>query len=238
MRSPYGRLFYRPWLRQQEREAGVAPGTFSRVISEAGNRLWFSGRWAESFDWAAICRREIGLALPDPGRPHLQEVAPLVVDGAIELMADLLHQGHRLALITNGLWRFQAPYVAALGWEALFTAVVTPDRRGTAKPDPRMFWAVPGLSWFVGDRPCHDVLGAYRAGVRTVLLGDGPLEEHRPDPLGVVVPPDMTVPSLRHLTAEGGHGAWNGVEQEFRADTGAFRGHSSHRLPSTVHRNP
>lgn len=199
VRSPYGRLFYRPWLRAQEQAAGVEAGTFARVISEAGNRLWFQGHWAESFDWAAICHRELGLVLPDPVPPDPAAVRPLVVDGAVELMASLLHQGYRLALITNGLWRFQAPYLAALGWDQVFSMILTPDRTGTAKPDPRMFWPVPALTWFVGDRPFHDVLGAYRAGVRSVLLGDGPLEEHRPDPLGRVTPPDRTVKSLREL---------------------------------------
>lgn len=194
--NPYGRLFYRPWVAAREAEAGVEPGTYLRKIAEIGRAYWRRGQWCRAFDWPAIARDELGIVIPDPPPPDPDDVAALLRPGALDVLGFLLDRGVDLALVTNGMTSFQRPYLEALGWDRVFRQVVTPDRVGTAKPDPRMFWAVKDLVLFVGDRPWHDTLGAKRAGVPAVMVGPGPLREERHDPWGRAVAPDFRVDDL------------------------------------------
>jgi FMN phosphatase YigB (HAD superfamily) len=197
--APYGTLWFRPWVAREEQEAGVEPGTFLRRLREAGNARWRRGRWVDAYDWPALTTEVVGHPIPDPPVPPAARVWPLVRPGALRLMAWLWDRRVELVLVTNGFWTAQRPFLAALGWHDRFVRWAAPDVTGAAKPDPRIFDAVGPLDAFVGDRPWHDVLGARRAGIPAVLVGSGPRQEDRWDPLGRVPEPDRRVPHLDAL---------------------------------------
>jgi putative hydrolase of the HAD superfamily len=97
-----------------------------------------------------------------------------------ELVATLraLHvQGIRLGIVTNGETPFQAPKIQQLSIHRYLSTVVISDAVQVHKPDPRIF--VHALSelgcqasetWFVGDQPVNDVLGAAAVGLRAIWL--------------------------------------------------------------------
>jgi FMN phosphatase YigB (HAD superfamily) len=196
--SPYGRLWFRPWVAQREAQEGLTPGTLLARLRAEGTRRWRQGRWAAAYDWADITAAVIGTPIPDPPVPPPEAIWPLVLPGVVPLLAWLWDRGVELVLVTNGFWAWQSPYLKALGWDRLFVRHASPDL-GYAKPDPRLFDAVGPLDGFVGDRPWHDVLGARRAGVRVALVGPGPAYEDRWDPLGRVPVPDLAVRNLTEL---------------------------------------
>ncbi len=85
----------------------------------------------------------------------------------------------RLGVVTNGLPAMQARKVAALGLSPLVDTIVYAHAVGTraGKPDAGPFLeaaarlGVPaGRSVFVGDDPVADMLGASRAGMRTIQV--------------------------------------------------------------------
>ena len=92
-----------------------------------------------------------------------------------QALAELRRQGHRLLVVTNGLWIYQQPVLEALGILPLFERVAAPDLCGAAKPDPRAFHAVVGDvrspdAVHVGDDLLYDVAGARRAGLRAIWI--------------------------------------------------------------------
>jgi FMN phosphatase YigB (HAD superfamily) len=202
MDSPYGRLWFRPWVRAQEAVQGVEPGAFLAQLRDAGIRRWRQGRWAAAYDWPGICRQTLGLTLPPPDAPRADLVWPLVLPGALALLRWLWDRRAELVLVTNGFDALQWPYLKALGWDRLFRDRATPDAIGTAKPDPRMFDARGPLDLFVGDRPWQDGLGAHRAGIPVALVGPGPRQEDHWDPLGQPRPAQWVGPDLAHLAQD------------------------------------
>ncbi len=104
--------------------------------------------------------------------------------------------GFRLGIVSNTLMPGDALRVnfANAGILECFEAVVFSAEAGVNKPDPRIFaialemmGARPDTTWFVGDKPQRDVLGAHRAGMTAVLVdsehaarvNDSP--DHMPD---------------------------------------------------------
>ena len=90
-----------------------------------------------------------------------------------------LRPGWRLGILTNGLPSVQGRKIAALGLEQCVDAVVFASTcgTGTGKPAPEGFAEVltrldvrPGRAVFVGDDPEADMVGASRAGLRTIRL--------------------------------------------------------------------
>jgi putative hydrolase of the HAD superfamily len=105
--------------------------------------------------------------------------ASLVVamDGAVEVLETLQRLGLALGLITNGTVRAQAQKLDLLGLRRYFQTVIVSEAVGAKKPHPAIFEsALAGVgvaaahAWFVGDHPENDILGASRAGLRTVWL--------------------------------------------------------------------
>jgi putative hydrolase of the HAD superfamily len=96
-------------------------------------------------------------------------------DGAAALLGALRAQGLKLGLVTNGETDFQMRHVRALGLDGLMDTVLVSQAEGLRKPDPDIFRraadrlgvAVPDCL-FVGDNPQADILGAHRAGMKTV----------------------------------------------------------------------
>lgn len=107
----------------------------------------------------------------------------------------------RIGLVTNGAPDLQRAKLACSGLGAFFDAVLISGEVGIGKPDPRIFHialerlgAGPEGAIMVGDNPSRDVLGAQRAGIRSVWINR----------TGAVLPdgapePDMEIESLTEL---------------------------------------
>jgi putative hydrolase of the HAD superfamily len=79
---------------------------------------------------------------------------------------------YRMHIITNGFEEVQRVKLATAGIAAHFEVVLTSERAGAAKPDPRIFQealrragADAGASLVIGDSAAADMLGARNAGI-------------------------------------------------------------------------
>lgn len=72
---------------------------------------------------------------------YLKELSQtkFLMNGAIELVEELLEKKYRLGLITNGLKEVQRPRIAQAQMEAYFEVIVVSDEIGVAKPHPEFF---------------------------------------------------------------------------------------------------
>lgn len=199
IRNPYWRLHLRPWLDQEAVYEGTDPQILWQQIHAASELLWKRGQWTESFDWPTIVMNLGMRSLPDPHLPEPRTVASLVMPG-VETTLIALRSRFRLAIVTNGFYRFQNPFIRALGWNYLFDAIIGPDLVGTAKPDGAMLASLhPGLA-HVGDRLTHDVLVAQRAFRRGILFGPPAKEVDRIDPLSpAAIIPDRHIMHFQQL---------------------------------------
>ena len=95
-------------------------------------------------------------------------------------LAEARAVGWKICIVTNGGSRAQVPKIspelaaAVDGW-------VISETVGVGKPDPRILHVAAAEvdcrltpeSWLIGDRPETDVLGAVRAGIRSVWISRG-----------------------------------------------------------------
>jgi putative hydrolase of the HAD superfamily len=100
--------------------------------------------------------------------------------GLDETLSTLQTQGMRLGVVTNGEVAFQAPKITQLAIGRYLSTVVISEAVQMQKPDPRIFaQALAELgcqaadTWFVGDDPVNDVLGAAAVGLRAIWLPGG-----------------------------------------------------------------
>jgi HAD superfamily hydrolase (TIGR01509 family) len=109
-------------------------------------------------------------------------------EGLEETLSALHAQGIRLGIVTNGEVQFQAPKIKQLAIGRYLSTVVISEAMQVQKPDRRIF--VHALTeigcraadtWFVGDDPVNDVLGATAVGLRAIwLTGVRPWPTDRP----------------------------------------------------------
>jgi putative hydrolase of the HAD superfamily len=124
---------------------------------------------------------------------HWEACFPRSVVARAGLAATLsaLHaQGIRLGIVTNGEVRFQEPKITHLAIGRYLSTVVISEAVQVQKPDPRIF--VQALAeigcaavhtWFVGDHPINDVLGAAAVGLQPIwLTGVQPWPPEHPAP--------------------------------------------------------
>jgi putative hydrolase of the HAD superfamily len=91
--------------------------------------------------------------------------------GTLQLLRELRpHYG--MHIITNGFELTQATKIKSSGLDGLFDHVITSERAGAGKPDPRIFAkalklakADPGQSLMIGDSITADMIGARAAGM-------------------------------------------------------------------------
>jgi putative hydrolase of the HAD superfamily len=110
--------------------------------------------------------------------------------GLTETLAALHTRGIRLGIVTNGEVRFQEPKITQLSIGRYLSTVVISEAVQVQKPDPRIFahaLAAIGCAawhtWFVGDHPISDVLGAAAVGLRPIwLTGVQPWPPEHPAP--------------------------------------------------------
>jgi putative hydrolase of the HAD superfamily len=98
-----------------------------------------------------------------PLKPHL-------MPGAKGLLQDLSAH-YRLHVITNGFDEVQSLKIESSGITHFFSEIITSERAGARKPDPRIFGHAQELvrgrkedCFMVGDNPLADMLGARQAG--------------------------------------------------------------------------
>src|SRR5882724_2513454 len=98
--------------------------------------------------------------------------------------------GIHLGIVTNGEVRFQEPKIKQLSIGRYLSTVVISEAVQVQKPDPRIFvHALAELgcaalhTWFVGDDPINDVLGAAAVRLRPIwLTGVQPWSPEHPAP--------------------------------------------------------
>lgn len=122
-------------------------------------------------------------------RGELPEAMPPFEDVAAGLDR-LLRQGHRLAVITNSARETCERHLARAGLLEHFDQIAGADQVRAYKPDPRVYALIPG-DWHVAAH-WWDVLGAARAGRRTVYVNRGA-------PLPGTVAADLVVERLDDL---------------------------------------
>jgi len=139
------------------------------------------------------------------------------VDGLKETLAALHTQGIRLGVVTNGAVQRQQPKIEVLQIRPYLSTIVISEAMQVKKPDPRIFaraLAEVGCSasqtWFVGDHPVNDVLGAAAVGLRPIwLTGVHPWPTEHPEPpwqIGALIelvamvqcPKSLSVERTRH----------------------------------------
>ena len=111
--------------------------------------------------------------------------------GLVTTLSTLHAQGIHLGIVTNGEVPFQAPKIEQLAITRYLSTVVISEAVQVQKPDPRIFaqaltalGCAAGHTWFVGDHPIHDVLGAAAVGLRPIwLTGVQPWPPEHPAPL-------------------------------------------------------
>lgn len=180
-----------PWLEQTARTEHVLASSLWMAMQQESEARLRQGRPAAAYDWQDIARKALGLWLPDPAPAPRQAVLALVYPDVWDFLVWLHQAGLPAALVTNGWAKNQRPYLASLGWEPLFPLMVGAES-GWAKPDPRIFSLVPSLGMHIGDRAAHDVLGARRAGIRSVHL----IRQAEPAGGGDVLSPSSALPDF------------------------------------------
>lgn len=152
------------------------------VLQEHTDRM-HAGLLVDAHDWDGIVAT-VSTRLGYPGR---FDIAALVTEycerpdlihlyaGGRECMEALRAAGHTLVATTNGFRSYQEPVIRKLGIYELFTAMITPEAVGAAKPEPGIFRAAEAYSGgttsiHIGDVLPHDVAGAKRSGWRAIYV--------------------------------------------------------------------
>ena len=172
----------RAHIRQSPELADLAQDEADAKINDAVREIWqermTEGDFVGAYHWDEIYN-EVSFGFGGTPVPDVASVVRACCDlegmiallpGAKEGLSLLHEQGFRLVAATNGYYAYQWPVLKALDIASLFETILTPDRVGYAKPDPRFFGSVPGLAAHVGDTLLHDVLGANAAGLVSVWL--------------------------------------------------------------------
>jgi HAD superfamily hydrolase (TIGR02253 family) len=89
----------------------------------------------------------------------------------------VLKRKHRLSLVTNGPSDIQRSEIELLNIEEYFDEIVVSGEVGYAKPDPRIFKVLltklkitPSQMVYIGNSQKHDIIGAKKAGLKTVWI--------------------------------------------------------------------
>jgi len=154
--------------RPDSRDAERVPYYMTRLLEGLG------------FSDAAACGEAVRRVAAEHGRANLWSHA---AEDAVETLSGLASRGYRMGVISNADGRVRALLENA-GLAPFLEFVVDSAEVGLEKPDPRIFHAATGrlglppeACAYVGDIYEIDVLGAERAGLAAILVGDGPAPE-------------------------------------------------------------
>jgi putative hydrolase of the HAD superfamily len=145
--------------------------------------------------WRDFSQRLPWRTIPDISRlrRHWETYFPRSVvarAGLAETLSVLHAQGIHLGIVTNGEVQFQEPKITQLAIDQYLSTVVISEAVQVQKPDPRIFvhalaaiGCAAGHTWFVGDHPINDVLGAATVGLRPIwVTGVQPWPPEHPAP--------------------------------------------------------
>lgn len=148
---------------------------------------------------------DAGPVLDDFTAEHTAELVGAFVPrpDAAEVLDRLRAAGIHVGMVSNADDDFLLPSLDAAGLLPLLDACTSSEAAGSCKPDLGIFEAglaaagVPAeAALFVGDSVPHDVVGAQRLGMRTVLIDNGLPAPPLADGLDVGAVPDHQVTSL------------------------------------------
>lgn len=193
-----------------ERLAGVHPDAVAALLLEADHGGYLrAGSPFASIQQAVAVTLSKALAWSAPAaedelRRHWVAGLPVhgvEMPGAGEVVRRLASDGLHIGIVSNGAERTRAATVAAMPWHAVPGCVVSSERAGFRKPDPRIFLVAArelgvdaGDCWVVGDHPVNDIGAAEAAGMTGIWLRGF----HRWDG---VTPPASSIDSLAQLPA-------------------------------------
>lgn len=164
-------------------DRGVEPGRFVAVYEEVNAALWAEHgagrmpkevlrvlRFREALRRCGVLDNRLPEALSRDYLAHCPR-KPGLMPGARELL-DAIAGRYRLHIITNGFEEVQRVKLACSGIGARFEVVLSSERAGAAKPDPRIFHAAlrqagagADESLVIGDSMEADMAGARAAGI-------------------------------------------------------------------------
>ncbi len=111
---------------------------------------------------------------------HWEEHFPacsIEMPGATDVIGWLSERGFALGVISNGMQKSRVRTLGALAFNHHLSLLVSSERIGVRKPDPRIFAAAasemgvePRECWYIGDHPINDCVGASAAGMKSVWL--------------------------------------------------------------------
>ena len=153
------------------------PKTGLQLIYDEHTRRLHAGHLVEAHDWDGI----VAAVASSVNYTGTISVTQLVTEycekpgmvwhypGAPETLQALLDAHHTLVMLTNGFRCYQEPVVRKIGLSGYFTAMITPEGAGAAKPEPGIYRAAEaygkgGPFIHIGDTLQHDVAGAKRSG--------------------------------------------------------------------------
>ncbi|WFB56728.1 HAD family hydrolase [Paenibacillus sp. BR1-192] len=97
------------------------------------------------------------------------------MDQLVSVLRELKTWGLKLGIITNGTVQVQEGKIHQLGIREYFDSIVISEEAGVKKPDPAIFTralsrlhAMPSETWYVGDHPHNDVIGAAQCGIKAI----------------------------------------------------------------------
>lgn len=147
---------------------------FRKHLNRGFSSRVMAGRHVEAFDWDGITR-EVALNfgvqdIPDVSgivKEHCTPEYIHLLPNAREGLERLQQAGFRLIVATNGYSKYQVPVLEALNILDFFEEVRAPETHGYAKPQPEF---LQGVDLHIGDKLCHDILGANRAGIQSIWI--------------------------------------------------------------------
>ena len=167
-----------------------AAKTVMTMIRDEAKRRLTSRDYVGAYDWDDI----VLVAAKAAGSPARFDVEQLVVKYctpdyifpypyAFEVLSELSGLGVRLAVVTNGFYKYQNPVMEGIGLRHFFPDFITPEMVGTVKPFSGIFQAAIrgeySLRLHVGDTIIHDVWGAQMSGFDPIwMVKERDLPEH------------------------------------------------------------
>jgi HAD superfamily hydrolase (TIGR01509 family) len=113
--------------------------------------------------------------------------------GSVEGVRSLMDRGISVAVLTNGTERGQEEKLRVIGLDFLVPHLLTSEKAGAAKPDPRIFrWGLERTGKraqdvvMIGDNPVNDIAGALSAGIRAVHYNPSAVQRTFATKLGAV----------------------------------------------------
>lgn len=159
-------------------------GTFSRInlhLWEAFDRGRIPHTYIREHRFRLVLE-ELGVAnhafINDMGEEYLRLLPQKthLLDGALPVLHYLQSKDYDLHIISNGFDHIQARKMQSSGIDSFFKEVITNEKAGAKKPDPKIFeyalqvaGAAPNSSLMIGDNWLADIQGAMRSGIDSVF---------------------------------------------------------------------